>query len=373
MQAYRLNGINQQEFIIQNPTFPCPASGCDPTGAASSPTVYQIDRRLHAPYTIQSAISVEHQISRNANFAISYLNSRGVHQFLTRNINAPDPITGVRPLGGTQNIYQYESLGTFKQNQLIANVNMRVRSLLSLFGNYTLSYANSNAADAGSFPSNQYDINQDWGRAAFDTRHRLFLGGTVALPYAFRLSPMIFASSGPPFNIITGEDLNQDSIFNDRPGLLSACPSTPVSTIKCTRYGVFDTAPLPGEPLVPINDFTAPPRVSVNFRFAKTFGFGSKLERPNAGGGMGGPGGGHHHGGFGHAMGGPMMLGAPSDRRYTLTFAVFVRNALNHPNYSSPVSNLSSRLFGQYTSIVGGPFSSGSANRRIELQAMFNF
>jgi hypothetical protein len=112
--------------------------------------------------------------------------------------------------------------------------------------------------------------------------------------------------------------------------------------------------------------------VSVNFRFSKTFGFGSKLERPNAGG-MGSPGDHHHGGGFGRAMGGPMMLGAASDRRYTLTFAVFVRNALNHPNYSSPVSNLLSPLFGQYTSIVGGPFSSGSANRRIELQAMFNF
>lgn len=374
MQARRLNGVNQQQFIIQNPaTFPCPASGCDVTRAETSPTMYQIDPRLHAPYTIQSAISVEHQISRTANFAISYLNSRGVHQFLTRNINAPDPTTGIRPLGGTQNIYQYESLGTFKQNQLIANVNMRVGSLLSLFGNYTLNFANSNTAGSGSFPSNQYNINQDWGRAGFDTRHRLFLGGTVALPYAFRFSPMIFASSGPPFNIIAGQDLNQDSIYNDRPGLLSACPSTPVPNIKCTRYGIFDMAPVAGEPLVSINNFTGPARLSVNFRLAKTFGFGSKLERHGGGGGMGGPGGHQHGGGFGRAMGGPMMLGAPSDKRYTLTFAVFVRNALNHPNYSSPVSNLSSPLFGQYTSIVGGPFSSGSANRRIELQAMFSF
>lgn len=336
--------------------------------------MYQIDPRLHAPYTIQSALSVERQISRNANFAISYLNSRGVHQLLTRNVNAPDPATGVRPLGGTQNIYQYESLGSFKQNQLIANINMRVSSVLSLFGNYTLNYANANTSGAGSFPSNQYNIEQDWGRAGFDTRHRLFLGGTVALPYAFRFSPMIFASSGSPFNITTGQDLNQDSIFNDRPGVLSACPSTPVATIKCTSYGVFDMQPVPGETLLPINDFTGPARVSVNFRLAKTFGFGSKLERPNTGG-MGGPGGGGHQhgGGFGRGMSGPMMLGAPSDRRYTLTFAVFVRNALNHPNYANPVSNLSARLFGQYTSIVGGPFSSGSANRRIELQAMFNF
>jgi hypothetical protein len=373
MQAERLNGINQQEFVINNPTtFPCPASGCDLAGSTSSPTIYQIDPRLRAPYTMQSAISVEHQVSRNANFAVSYLNSRGVHQFLTRNINAPVPATGLRPFGTLDNIYQYESLGSFKQNQLIANVNMRIRSMFSLFGNYTLNYANSNTAGAGSFPSNQYNIEQDWGRSPYDARHRLFLGGTVALPYALRFSPMIFASSGSPFNVTVGRDLNGDSIFNDRPGLLGGCPATPVATIRCTRYGVFDLTPGLGGTLVPINNFTGPARISLNFRLGKTFGFGPKLERGGGAGAPGGPGG-HHHGGFGRSMGGPMMLGAASDRRYTLTFSVFVRNALNHPNYSNPVSNLTSPLFGQYTSIVGGPFSSGSANRRIDLQAMFNF
>jgi hypothetical protein len=358
--------------------------GCDLSGAQSALTTYQIDPRLRSPYTMQSAVSLERQISRNANFAVSYLNSRGVHQFLTRNINAPlpgtfdpnDPTSGVRPLGNIGNIYQYESLGDFKQNQLIANVNMRLGTALSLFGNYTLNYANSDTSGAGSFPSNQYNIEQDWGRAAFDTRHRLFLGGTVALPYALRLSPMIFAGSGSPYSVTVGQDLNGDSIYNDRPGVvLSGCPATPVANIKCTQLGVFDLAQTPGAPLLPINRFTGPARFSVNFRLGKTFGFGSKVERRGGGapGGPGGPGGHDHGGGFGRAMGGPMMLGAPSDRRYTLTFSVFVRNAFNHPNYGNPVSNLTSPLFGQSTSIVGGPFSSGSANRRIDLQAMFNF
>ncbi len=385
LQANRLNGVNQQEFIVQNPaTFPCPSSGCDLTGAQSALTTYQIDPRLRAPYTMQSAVSLERQISRNANFALSYLNSRGVHQFLTRNINAPlpgtfeldDPSTAVRPYGNLGNIYQYESLGDFKQNQLIANVNIRVRSALSLFGNYMLNYANSDTSGAESFPSNPYDIQQDWGRAAFDTRHRLFLGGTIALPYAFRVSPMIFAGSGSPYSVTIGQDINGDSVFNDRPGIVAGnCPSTPVPNITCTRYGVFDLAPTPGTRLLPINTFSGPAHFSVNLRIGKTFGFGRKLERPNSGGGPGGPGGGgHQHGGsFGRGMGGPMMLGAASDRRYNLTFSVFIRNALNHPNYASPVSNLTSPLFGQYTSIVGGPFSSGSANRRIDLQAMFNF
>ncbi len=58
-----------------------------------------------------------------------------------------------------------------------------------MFGYYSLSYANSDTAGVSSFPSNSYDIGQDYGRASFDIRNRFFLGGSIALPYLFRLSP----------------------------------------------------------------------------------------------------------------------------------------------------------------------------------------
>jgi hypothetical protein len=49
------------------------------------------------------------------------------------------------------------------------------------------------------------------------------------------------------------------------------------------------------------------------------------------------------------------------------------RNLLNSVNPGLPVGNLSSPFFGQSISIAGGPFSSGSANRRVDLQVMFSF
>ena len=118
--------------------------------------------------------------------------------------------------------------GVFRQNQLIVNTNIRASTKLQLFGYYTLNYANSDTSGVSSFASNSYDISQDYGRASFDTRHRLFLGGSIAMPFALRLSPFLVASSGSPFNILTSTDLNGDSIFNDRPGLLSTatCPTT---------------------------------------------------------------------------------------------------------------------------------------------------
>jgi hypothetical protein len=343
---------------------------------------------------MQSAITVEQQVTKNAKLAVSYLNSRGVHQFLTRNINAPfpgtynpaDPISGVRPLGPVGNIYQYESEGILKQNQLIVNATLRAGTKVSLFGFYTLNYANSDTGTIDSFPSDQYNIAADYGRSTFDIRHRLFLGGTVALPWAFRLSPFLMASAGRPFNITIGRDVNGDSIFNDRPGLVSSstCSAmTPVSgTVECTPLGTFNLSPTAGQSIVPINYGTGPAAVTLNLRLSKTFGLGRKLERPSGRGDMGGPGGpggghGGDHGHFGMMAGGPIGLGSATDRRYSLTFGISARNLLNHVNLGPPVGNLSSPLFAESNSLASGPGFGGAfssaANRRVDFLATFSF
>lgn len=375
LQAQRLNGIAQQQFIVTDPDFyPNLPTAAELQAAITSPTVYQISPRLRAPYTMQTGVSLERQLTKYANIAVTYLNSRGLHALLTRNINAPLPPDfnpSNRPLGGTDNIYQYESAGIFKQNQLIVNGSIRLGAALSLFGYYTLNYANSNTSGASSFPSNQYDILQDYGRAAFDTRHRLFMGGTVGLPYGFRLSPFMVASSGVPFDITLGNDLNHDSIFNDRPTY--ATIQTDPALIRATEWGTFDLAPIPGEPVIPINLGTSDARFSLHLRLAKTFGFGQK--EGAARGGPGGPGPGtfgrpggrggeHHHGPWG---------GDSSGHKYSLTFSVGVRNIFNNVNLGSPVGVLSSPIFGQANSVAGGPFSGGSSNRRVDLQMNFSF
>ena len=372
LQAQRLNGISQQQFIVTNPDFyPNLPTSAELQSGVTSPTIYQVAPKLRAPYTMQTGVSLERQLTKYANLSITYLNSRGVHSLLTRNVNAPLPPDfnpSDRPLGGTGNIYQYESGGIFKQNQLIINSSIRLASALSLFGYYTLNYANSDTSGAGSFPSNQYNIRQDYGRAAFDIRHRLFLGGSIGLPYAFRLSPFLIAQSGAPFNITLGDDLNNDSIFNDRPTY--ATMQTDPSLIRATKWGTFDLAPIPGEPVIPINLGTSSRRFALHLRLGKTFGFG---HREGTAGNAGGPGPGtfgrigggeHHHGPWG---------GDSSGHKYSLTFSVGVRNVLNNVNPNSPVGVLSSPIFGQSNSLARGPFSSGSANRRVDLQMNFSF
>jgi Carboxypeptidase regulatory-like domain len=382
LSADRFNGIDQVTYQVVAPQqFSFPPQPLTALPPVNSPTIRQINAGLHSPYVMQTAVSLERQVTKNANLAVSYLNSRGVHQFYSHNINAPlDPThPDVRPRGNLDNIYEYASEGTYKQQQLIVNTNMRLGAKVSLFGYYTLNYANSNANGLSSFSFNQYDLRPDWGRAQFDRRHRMFLGGTIAAPYGVRFSPFILAVSGSPYNVTLGEDLNADSIFNDRPSFAANATGVCVSPTAACHY---DSQPAVEQGRVPINYLTGPTNFSVNLRVSKTFGFGKEVgASSNSGdGGPGGPGGGGGHGGGGHGgpggfgrAGGSIGLGSATTRRYALTFSANARNIFNRENLGTPVGNITSPKFGESIGLAQGPFSSQAASRKIELQASFSF
>jgi Carboxypeptidase regulatory-like domain len=377
------NGVIQQQFLVQNPAFFNPNQIVPPSGFTASSispqTIYQTNPNLRTPYTMQTGVSLERQLTKSANMAVTYLNSRGVHTFYTNFINANEP--GALP--PNEIFYQYQSEGMFKQNQLIVNSSVRMGTKLTLFGYYVLNYANSDTSGPSYMPSDPLDPAADYGRASFDYRHRLFMGGTVGLPKGFRLSPFLIASSGPPFNITTGDDLFGDAQFNARPAPAS-CTTTPAPSVVQTKFGCFNVAPALGDALVPINGATGSDRFVLNLRLSKTFGFGKKKEA-TAAAGPGGPGGGGGTFGRGPGPGGPGGRGggggmrgggfdaATTNRRYGLTFAVSARNVLNNVNLATPVGNLSSPVFGQSNGLAGGPYSSNTANRRIDLQVTFSF
>jgi uncharacterized membrane protein YgcG len=387
LNADRLNGVTQQQYIVDSPSYPTP-----PQLSTEPQTIYQINPTLHAPYIVQSAFSMERQVTKIANATLTYLNSRGVHQLMSLNVNAPPPGTPYSPTSKIPNpafgpIYQYASDGVFWQNQLIANFNIRAGAKLSLFGYYSLNYANSDpiggassGAFATNFPSNQYNLKVDYGRASFAIHDRVFVGGTIGLPRGFRLSPFMVFNSGSPYNVTVGQDLSNDSLLNDRPAF-NTNPSGPCPfPAKAACQFMVPTGPYTP---IPINYLTGPSLFTLNLRLAKTFGFGPETGKSGAqpgggppGGGGGGPrGGGGGGGGLGRPGGGgsPFNLGPGSNRRYNLTFSVNARNVLNRVNPAPPIGVLGSPDFGKSITLAGGPFSSPAANRKIELQALFSF
>ena len=398
LEEDRLNGIRQAQFVFTNPQFfplVTPTSTVDPT-------VYQQASHLRSPYVMQTAVSLERQVTKIANVSVSYLNSRGWDQLFTNNINTPLPGTfdypfytsatsGVRPIAGFDNVYQFQSEGIYRENQMFVQANIRAGAKVTLFSSYTLTYANSDTSSATAFPSNPRNLMQDYGRAPFAVRNRYFLGGSIGLPRNFRLSPFMVVSSGTPYNITLSQDLIGTAQFNQRPTLANGAVGPTIVTVP--GVGSFNTVPAENATPIPVDFLTSPSRFSVNVRLSKTIGFGKESSGPTGGAQGGGPGGGGRGGGGGGGRGGPGgpfsggaggFGGGGTNRRYNVTFSVNARNIFNHTNVLTPSGVLNpptadvpqasaSPFFAVPNQLSGQPYSTSTASRQIFLQASFSF
>ena len=399
INAQLLNGVNQLQYIVRDPQFfpmipdlATLAALSSQQAATDTRSVYQVAPQLRVPSIIQGAVGIERQLPHGISLAANYTASRGDHELLTRDINAPLPTLfnpsgqaiGPRPFGDAAgDIYQYEAAGVFRQNQFIVTANAKVNRKLTIYGYYVWNKARSDTDGSATMPSNPYNIAADYGRAAFDYRHRAFVSASMTLPLGLRMAPFIFLQSGMPYNVTSGIDTNGDGNPNDdRPALAQDLSRS--SVIK-THLGDFDTDPatLANATIVPRNYLQGPGILSLNVRVSRSWSFGER-----GGGNTGGSaeiagGGSIQNGGL---SGGSSQSGAASvfggvatAKRFNLTLTATFRNALNNVNPALPIGNLSSALFGQSVTLnTFGPLpgagpNAGAGNRHIELQLRLTF
>lgn len=439
LTANRFDGVSQQQFqlseqqIVVNGQFVTPVpSALDnypvlpslaALNASGRVTTYRVSPDLQAPTLYLAGAQIERQLPRNITMFVGLFSVNIQHVIRARDINAPLPgsITPATPLGVRPNptlgdIYQYESSGRFRQNQFFVGFNNRLNPSISLNGNYVYSRTSNDTDGGGGFPANSYDFTGEYGRGGGDVRHRFTMSGTINSPWGkLVFNPLIIASSGPPFNIVTGLDANLDRVLTERPSFAAANANCAAPNIRCTAFGNFNLTPLPGEQIIPRNFGQAPGFLSVNMRVSRTWTFGVINRGANSaaggqggnrggnrggggagggggrapvgpGGGMGGMGGGQRGGGGGiPGLGqGGLGGGASAEKRYSLTFSVNFQNLFNNVNLIAPQGNLSSPLFGQSLGLNGGfggfggfggggGGGAGAGNRKVTAQLRFNF
>jgi hypothetical protein len=421
----------QQQIVLNDPKCNTAATSlgaidmttCASTGGSSTasvPVKYEVDGHYHSPYTGQAGASLERQLLPGTSVTVTYLRSLGVHQMNTRNANQGTSGTTTDVAGDY--LYQFYPEAVFKQDQLIVSVNGKLSKTMNVMGSYTLARADTNGA--GGSASNAYYLDQDYGRAGFVSRNMLFLMGNYAGRWGIRFNPFMVVQSGRPFNITLPTD-TENNLFNQRPGL--AAPSACGAKLQIgaaveyvpTSFGCLDTTRTKdgllrkGEKLLPINLGNGPAAVAVNLRISKAIGIGPKLASPTqtsggpppggpppggggpgGGGGRGGPGGGGPGGGLGPGglgggggRGGPGGMFGPTNtgHKYSLNFSVQALNLFNDIDYGTPNGTVTGTLdpntglvvpgsqFGKSTNLAGGIFSTGSAARRVFVQAVFSF
>lgn len=424
LRALRNDGVSQVQYVVTSnvgnilgqASFTNAGITNVPTAAQvaaatpSSNVPFRLANDISAPYSIQSAISVEHQLNPRTVFSATYTTSRSLHTLRIRNINAPvcpdaivcpagltpAQIAARRPDPALGNISQMESSGYSKTDLMFFNLRTTIASKYTLSGGYSLSYASGDTDSLSSprftvntvgFPAYSYDLSNEFAPSAFNARHSLFFFGSATLPWGVRISPMVVASTGRRFNITSGVDSNYDGQFFERPtyaAVRDKCQSNGLTGSYCDIGGVSDP-----NAIIPRNYGKGPGSFVLNMNLSKTFGFGGGSKTTaatnqsggqNQGGNRGG-GGGRGPGGGGPQMvmmgGGAMAGGGDARKPYNLTLGVNVQNVLNNVNLSQPIGSLTSPSFGRPRS-TGGGFGffgggGGSANRRVDLQLRFSW
>lgn len=207
------------ETIIFNPAFPL-----NNTSQILPPSFLQRDEKLKNPYIFHTSIGIQHRVGSKSNLRAEYVYQKGIHQFRSRDINAP--LSGVRPDLDYGKISQFESSGFFVRSSLDLGLDGALTKTISYTINYSLSKIISDSGGIFSLPSDNYNLRKDISAADIDQRHRLNAYLTWQIKKGLRLSAIYSSNSPQPYNITTGRDDNHDTIFNDRPADVKRNSST---------------------------------------------------------------------------------------------------------------------------------------------------
>jgi hypothetical protein len=378
LQSLRFNGIRQQQFLVTDPDvlnlFPL-VPPIDLLDTFSQPQIRRVvSDDLRSSRSFRLMFTVERQLPAKIRLSITYFHGRTSRLQRNVNINAPlggtfipgQPNSGVRPLGAAAgNIFEYQATGRSVGNTLSFNLNGNVKKI-NFWGGYNLNKSRNTDTGASGSPFDPYDFSHEWARTPFGTLSFAYGGGYYEGPHGFSVNTFMIASSGQPFNIITGRDTNGDTVFSERPAFATDLNKPGV---VLTPFGALDPNPVPGQTIIPRNIGRGPGFMWVNLNVAKAIKFGKAIE-PKAP-----PPGGPATTNAGSAQKPPPKQ--PVQRPYALTFSVSVSNLLNRNNQGNPVGNMASPYFLKSASASNtfffGPGNGSGGNRTITLRVRLSF
>jgi len=195
---------------------PYPIPPADLVGVPTSLVV--LDPRTRIPQIVQYSFGIERQITSKSTLSATYVGTRGIDLFMSRDINAPlAPDYLARPNSAFGQIRQMESEGYQKGKSLEVTFRGKPTKYFAGQAQYTLGKSYNNTGGITYFPGNSNFPNLDWARSDNDRRHKLDLLGTFEPSSLLTFGVALQAYSGKPVNVTTGQDLNGDGVFNDRP------------------------------------------------------------------------------------------------------------------------------------------------------------
>lgn len=236
------------QIAIVNPGYPDP-NGLNPNvSKLSTPlkTGAVVAGTEQSPYSDDISFGVQKQLRGGYAVTVDYVRNRGKHYPRPFDRNAPDPTTGIRPIAGYAELYNYDTSGQTWYDAMYATIEKRFSHGSQFLVSYTLSSTKDTlwplfASQSGAGP--QSWSNPNTAEKAFSSSatsgsnsdshepNRLVLNGLQKLPYGFQFSGIYTYFSPRRYNITTGRDNNGDGIVADRPNFLAASSASGCSGV----------------------------------------------------------------------------------------------------------------------------------------------
>jgi hypothetical protein len=279
-----VNWVNQTTAI-----YPASVTGLVPScgdgmaleGGGNNPgpcDTFAMDRNFKTPYVENWMLGIQHAFSSKLSLDVSYVGNHAVKLTGIRDLNQPDPTTGVMPYAAT---YPYLGYINYLANMygstyhgLQSTFTARNYHGLDFVAGYTWShgidYQSSNWVAL--LPQNGYNPGAEHASSDYDIRHRLTLSVTYSLPEkktksqlleGWQVNSIITVQTGQPWNVndqsnnisLSGEATDRWNFFGNPADFKSGgqnslpyCSGDPrdASTGSCsyTTAGSLVTVPL---------------------------------------------------------------------------------------------------------------------------------
>ncbi len=315
------------------------------------------DPELRPQFTQQWNLFAEYLLGSRSSINIGYVGNWSTQLVTPVDGNQPLPGTGDPatwlPVQQRRPLYPFNpaiasisttaSRGRSNYNGLQSTFKQRLWRGLDFVANYTWSkamannsgyFGNAGVAGEGAYPMNSYDIEANYGPAAYDARHIVSLAGSYELPFGrerrfgadwnraldavaggWSTSFAVTAHTGFPITVTDGANPSlQASRSPERPNRIASGEVDDPTLERWIDRAAFVSAPLGQFGNSGVGVLRAPGYWNIDMSVSKRV----------------------------------MTIG----RQYMMVRGELF-NALNHPNFGAPNSNIQSTAFGTITSTVG--------------------
>lgn len=279
-QAYRLNGIRQQQATVYSPGYTNPLAPV--SGSIQVGTVWRFAPGSEEIPVGEYAVGIERDLPHHWHPDFWYTGYAAWGDPRSVNVNAPivastvgtppDPTAALlapRPGTAGLNVFEFQNSAHNRGGVISTGISQKGYKHWTLnLGWWSVHFRTDGDTPQSSYSDRGESARADWQSSGADAEFELHL------PWKIDYGAWTYWHYGTPYNVTTGTDANGDGSFNDRPSYASAAGDG----VYATPFGLMTTNTVNGD--APRNLGTMPTVVHMYSNLSRAFSLSTNKDHP---------------------------------------------------------------------------------------------